>query len=93
MAEFAAKVLIRFTQGVARHGWSTRTEERELEKPENHDLRSALIYHNGRRYYVLSKLEIYERRIAAAAHPPRRPPLRTKRNVPRATNVTEITQT
>ncbi len=63
---------ITFAQGAARHAHSVRSEERDLTKPENQDLRDALFYVNGRRYYDVPKLEIYEQRLAKAPHPPKR---------------------
>jgi hypothetical protein len=83
MAEFLAKLVgpwITFAQGAANHAHCVKSEERELAKPENQDLRDALFYINGRRYYNVPKLAKYEARRAAAPHPPKRPALKTRRN-------------
>lgn len=62
--------VITFAQGAARHAHCVRSEERDLERyPE---LRDALIWVNGRRYYILQKLEKHERKRAAAPPPPKR---------------------
>lgn len=69
---------IPFSESAARHGHCVRSEERDMEKyPE---LRAAMIYVNGRRYMIMSKLEIYERNRAKAPHPQKRtaPPPRPK---------------
>ena len=61
---------IPFSASAARHGHSVRSEERDLERyPE---LRDAMIYHNGRRYMLVPKLEAYERKRAEEPRPPRR---------------------
>jgi hypothetical protein len=81
MAKFLAAVapwIKPFSQCAAEHGHCVRSEERDLEKPENQDLRDALIYINGRRYYVVAKLEKYRRRRAEAPRPPKRSAPKTK---------------
>jgi hypothetical protein len=69
----AKRAWIRFAEGALRHAHCVRSEERLHDKPENQDLRDAMFWLNGRRYYDLEKLQAFEARRAAAPPPPKRP--------------------